>query len=106
MAATPRSGLSCGLGLVAPLLAAGSAGCRSTAQEPGAPPPPRVVVAQPIKKPIVEWDQYTGRLEAVDSVEIRARVSGYLKSIHFTEGQIVERGALLFIVDPRPYAAE
>ena len=88
------------------LLATILAGCRPAVEESGPPPPPRVIVAQPIVRPIVEWDEYTGRLEAVAAVEVRSRVSGYLQSIHFTEGEIVAAGALLFIVDPRPYAAE
>ena len=60
-----------------------------------APPPPPVDVAAPLIKPIVEWDEYTGQFEATESVEIRARVSGYLESIHFTDGQIVEKDQLL-----------
>ena len=54
----------------------------------------------------VEWDAYTGRLEPVSFVEVRARVSGYLDSIHFDEGSIVEQGDLLFVIDPRPFEAE
>ena len=54
------------------------------------PAPVQVVVATPIKKSIVEWDEYVGRFDAVDFVEVRARVSGYLQSIHFEEGQIVK----------------
>ncbi|WP_146598790.1 efflux RND transporter periplasmic adaptor subunit [Novipirellula aureliae] len=69
-------------------------------------PMPSVTVAKPLKKRIVEWDAYTGRLEAVDLVEIRARVGGYLKSVHFDEGQIVEEGDLLFVIDQRPFEAE
>lgn len=65
-----------------------------------------VTVAQPITKKIVEWDAYTGRIEAVDLVEIRARVNGYLQSVHFDEGQIVQEGDLLFVIDPRPFEAE
>ncbi len=67
---------------------------------------PIVTVARPIAKKIVEWDAYTGRLEAVDLVEIRARVGGYLQSVHFDEGQIVQKGDLLFVIDPRPFEAE
>ena len=76
--------------------------------ETSAPPqaPATVTVAKPIVKQIVEWDAYTGRLEAIEFVEVRARVSGYLQSIHFDEGQIVDTGDLLFIVDPRPFEAE
>src|SRR6476620_6121887 len=66
----------------------------------------QVVVTTPIKKSIVEWDEYVGRFDAVDFVEVRARVSGYLQSIHFEEGQIVNEGDLLFIIDPRPFAAQ
>ncbi len=59
------------------------------------PPPPKVTVSQPVVRDVVEWDEYTGRLEAVESVEVRARVSGYLQSVHFTDGAIVKKGALL-----------
>ncbi|WP_231753641.1 efflux RND transporter periplasmic adaptor subunit [Rosistilla carotiformis] len=65
-----------------------------------------VTVASPVTKQIVEWDAYTGRLEAVDFVEIRARVGGYLQSIYFDEGQVVQAGDLLFTIDPRPFQAE
>jgi multidrug efflux system membrane fusion protein len=65
-----------------------------------------VTVAAAIDRDITEWDEFTGRLEAIDSVDIRPRVSGYIESIHFKEGAIVERGALLFQIDPRPFAAE
>lgn len=68
--------------------------------------PPPVDVAEPVVKPVVEWDEYTGRFEAVDRVEIRARVSGYMQSVHFRDGQMVEAGDLLFIIDPRPFEAE
>jgi multidrug efflux system membrane fusion protein len=81
-------------------------GCTRTAAQPGPPPPARVTVAAAIDRDITEWDEFTGRLEAVDSVEVRPRVSGYVSSIHFKEGAIVERGALLFQIDPRPFAAE
>src|SRR5262245_36575095 len=77
-------------------------------QQAAAPPapPPKVAVSQPVVRDVVEWDEYTGRLDAVESVEIRARVSGYLQSVHFTDGAIVKQGALLFVIDQRPYQAE
>jgi multidrug efflux system membrane fusion protein len=77
-------------------------------EQAAAPPPPlpKVTVSQPVLREVVEWDEYTGRLEAVESVEVRARVSGYLQSVHFTDGAIVKKGALLFVIDPRPYQAE
>ncbi|WP_291171780.1 efflux RND transporter periplasmic adaptor subunit [Gimesia sp.] len=81
-------------------------GCNSQNSAPVEKVLPVVTVAKPVTKQIVEWDAYTGRLEAIDFVEIRARVSGYLKSTHFDEGQIVNKGDLLFIIDPRPYQAE
>ncbi len=75
----------------------------------GKPPPPmgppQVTVATPLLRKITDWDEYTGRLAAVDSVEIRARVSGYLQSVHFEDGALVKRGDLLFVIDPRPYEA-
>lgn len=70
------------------------------------PPLPQVTVSQPVAREVVEWDEYTGRLEAVESVEVRARVNGYLQSIHFTDGAIVQKGALLFVIDARPYQEE
>ena len=70
-----------------------------------APPPPAVTISLPLQKEITEWDQFTGQFAPVDSVEIRARVSGYLTEIHFTDGQIVKKGDLLFVIDPRPYEA-
>ena len=62
------------------------------APTPPAPPPPKVTVARPVEREVVEWDEYTARLEAVDSVEVRARVSGYLESVHFADGAMVQEG--------------
>src|SRR5262245_33396299 len=79
------------------------------AQQPAstpAPPPPKVTVSQPSMREVVEWEEYTGRLEAAESVEVRARVNGYLQSIHFKDGAMVKKGDLLFVIDPRPYQAE
>jgi RND family efflux transporter MFP subunit len=71
----------------------------------GAFPPPAVTVAQPTVKEIQEWDEFTGRTEAVESVEIRPRVSGYIDEVHFKSGQLVKKGQLLFSIDPRPFQA-
>jgi RND family efflux transporter MFP subunit len=68
-----------------------------------APPPPAVTVGNPIQRTIVDHDEYVGRFVAVDSIEVRARVSGYLDKIHFTDGQIVKEGDLLFTIDRRPF---
>lgn len=67
--------------------------------------PPAVTVASPAVVQMMDWDEYTGRLAAVDSVEVRARVNGWLQSVHFDDGAIVEQGDLLFVIDPRPYEA-
>src|SRR5262245_49098127 len=72
----------------------------------GAPPAPPVTVSKPLKKEIVEWQQFTGQLAAVEFVEMRARVSGYLTEIHFKDGQMVKKGDLLFVIDPRPFEAD
>ncbi len=79
-------------------------GCGQGQQPAQAPPaPPVVTVAQPIKRTIVDHDEYVGRFVAVDSVEVRARVSGYLEKVHFADGQTVKQGDLLFTVDRRPF---
>lgn len=69
----------------------------------GAPPAPPVTIANPIHKKIVEWDEYPGQFTAVDSIDVRARVSGYLESIHFTDGQVVKQGDLLFTIEKEPF---
>jgi membrane fusion protein, multidrug efflux system len=69
-------------------------------------PKPSVEVSQPIQREIVEWDEYNGRLEAVEAVEVRARVSGYLNKILFKDGGKVKKNDLLFEIDPRPYSAQ
>ena len=72
-------------------------------QKPPAPPPPVVTVANPVTRTVTDFDEYVGRFTAVNSVEIRARVSGYLEKVHFTDGQMIKEGDLLFSVDPRPF---
>jgi len=67
---------------------------------------PNVTVSQPVERELFEWDEYSGRLDAVDSVELRARVSGYLQSVNFKDGAEVKKGELLFVIDPRPYQAD
>jgi RND family efflux transporter MFP subunit len=68
-------------------------------------PIPAVTVSQPLQRDIVEWDDYVGRFEASQAVDIRPRVSGALQSIHFKDGDTVQKGQLLFVIDPRPFAA-
>jgi len=70
---------------------------------PAAPPPPAVTVSKPLVRDIQEWADFTGQFEARESVEVRPRVSGYLESINFTDGQLVKKGDLLFVIEPRPF---
>lgn len=96
------------IGRYRPAVAMGVAGLLAFFSSPAwtqTPPPPAVDVAMPVTKLIQEWDRYTGRFEAIERVELRARVSGYLESIHFEDGQLVEKGDLLYVIDPRPYEA-
>ncbi len=69
----------------------------------GAPPAPRVTVATPIQRKVTQWDEYTGRFEARDQVDVRARVSGFIENIHFKDGQLIKKNDLLFTIDPRPF---
>jgi multidrug efflux system membrane fusion protein len=78
-------------------------GCDNKPAASSGPGLPAVTVSRPVQQKITEWDEYTGRFVAVQTVEIRARVSGFIDSIHFKDGQIVKQGDLLFIIDPRPY---
>jgi len=71
-----------------------------------APPPPQVDVAQVVARRVTEFDEFTGRFEAVERVEIRPRVSGYIASVNFAEGREVKKGDILFVIDPRPYKAD
>src|SRR6266478_8961030 len=71
-----------------------------------APPPPVVSVVQPIEREVIGWDDYIGRLESPETVEVRARVNGYLDKVHFKEGKEVKKGDVLFTIDPRPYQAD
>ena len=74
----------------------------AAAQAGGAPP---VTVAHPLQREVVDWDEFSGRFEAEKRITVQAQVSGILDAVHFTDGQIVEQGALLFVIDPRPYQA-
>lgn len=94
-----------GLGLSLPLsLLAGMAGCHQQGPPP-APPPPQVSVAQPLQRDVVDWDEYVGRFEAPQSVDLRARITGVVTRILFKDGQDVRAGQPLFVIDPRPYRA-
>jgi multidrug efflux system membrane fusion protein len=75
-------------------------------EPPAAPQPQAVTVAEVPEREIAEWDEFTGRLEAVDQVEIHPRVTGYIKRVTFAEGKEVKKGEVLFEIDPRPYEAD
>jgi RND family efflux transporter MFP subunit len=98
-----------GLGVLAVAVAGGFYWYQNRAPQSAEPaagasmPPPLVTVASPLQQEIVEWDEFTGQFAAVEYVELRARVAGYLQSVHFEDGQIVKKGDLLFVIDPRPY---
>src|SRR5438876_11909916 len=90
-----------GLGLAGLMLA----GCGDATPELAPSEPPVVTVSQPLEKEITDYDQYTGRIEAAETVEVRARVRGELIKIHFQAGALVKAGDPLFDLDPRPYKA-
>jgi multidrug efflux system membrane fusion protein len=84
---------------------AGVKGFGGSEAQADAPPPPNVTVSLPLQRAITEWDDYTGRFEASQAVEIRPRVSGQLTAVHFKDGDIVRKGQLLFTIDQRPFQA-
>src|SRR5262249_10855484 len=95
---------------VCSLLLAGSAAvfagaCKHTAGDAGAPAP-QVSVAPVLEEQVRQWDEFTGRVVAKESVELRPRVSGYIQKINFVEGKEVQRGDVLFLIDARSYQAE
>jgi RND family efflux transporter MFP subunit len=106
----PRGSRWIALAVAALAFAAGAlllAGCgKSGAAQTQAPPPPVVTVAPVEQREITEWSEFTGRTEAVESVEVRPRVSGHIQEVRFQSGQLVKKGDVLFVIDPRWYQAE
>jgi RND family efflux transporter MFP subunit len=94
-----------GLGPLLVLLAVALAGCGDKPPQPAAAAAPPVTVAQPIKRTVTDWDEFTGRFEAVDEVQVRARVGGFVTNVEFRDGAFVHAGDLLYIIDPRPFEA-
>src|SRR5712672_3229410 len=87
------------------LLAVTLSGCGDKPpQQPAAGPPP-VTVAQPVKRTVTDWDEFTGRFEAIQEVQVRARVGGFVTSVEFRDGSIVKAGDLLYVIDARPFEA-
>jgi RND family efflux transporter MFP subunit len=99
----PRSLAGVGTSIV--LLALALAGCDRKPAAAAAPPALPVTVAQPVKRTVTDWDEFTGRFEAVEEVQIKARVGGFVTNVEFKDGDMVHAGDLLYIIDPRPFEA-
>ena len=84
-------------------LALTACGDQPPQQQAAAPPP--VTVAEPVKRTVTDWDEFTGRFEAVQEVAVRARVGGFVTSVEFRDGSIVKSGDLLYVIDARPFEA-
>src|SRR5437868_4856339 len=87
-------------------LATVSVGCGRKDTGPPELPPPQVTVSKPVEREVTDYHYYTGRIEAVETVEVRARVRGFLQKIHFKEGVEVHQGELLYEIDPRTFQAD
>ena len=98
----PRLSVAAGVFAVA----VSASACVQTAAQPAPPALPTVTVSAAVARQVTEWDEFTGRLEAVNTVEIRPRVSGYVSRVRFREGALVSKGDVLFVIDPRPFQAE
>jgi RND family efflux transporter MFP subunit len=90
-----------GVILTAALLSA----CGDGTKQQAAAPPPTVTIAAPTQRTVTDWDEFVGRFEAIQQVQVRARVGGFVDSIHFKDGSMVKTGDLLYVIDPRPYQA-
>ena len=94
------------LAMLAAAVLVALSGCSGKSESQGAPPPAEVTVATPLSGQILDWDDFVGRFEAPDNVEVKPRVSGYVVGTHFRDGQYVRRGQLLFTIDSRPARAQ
>ncbi|MBO4225670.1 efflux RND transporter periplasmic adaptor subunit [Bradyrhizobium neotropicale] len=99
-----------GISALGPLIALATtalalSGCGDKQQPQAAAPAPAVTVAQPTKRTVTDWDEFTGRFEAIEEVQVRARVGGFVTSVEFRDGAIVRAGDLLYVIDPRPFEA-
>src|SRR6201994_2989998 len=100
-----RRSLSCVAGSLAIALAAVLSGCSEKPAPQAAAAAPPVTVAQPVKRTVTDWDEFTGRFDAVEEVQVRARVGGYVTSVEFKDGDMVHTGDLLYLIDSRPFEA-
>ena len=87
------------------LIAVSLSGCGDKPPQPAAAAAPPVTVAQPVKRTVTDWDEFTGRFEAIEEVQVRARVGGFVTSVEFKDGDMVHAGDLLYIIDSRPFEA-
>ena len=102
---SPRARAGIATGLLAGAAAIAAYGFSGQEVQAGPPPLPTVTISQPLSRMVTEWDDYTGRFEASQSVEIRPRISGQLIGVHFADGDIVRKGQLLYTIDQRPFLA-
>lgn len=91
--------------VAAPLMGLGLSGCGPSQNQQAAAPPPSVTVAHPVKRTVTDWDEFSGRFDAVEQVQVRARVTGFVTGVEFKDGAIVKTGDLLYVIDPRQYQA-
>jgi RND family efflux transporter MFP subunit len=91
--------------LAVPVITLGLSGCGPSQNQQAAPPPPSVTVAHPVKRTVTDWDEFSGRFDAVEQVQVRARVTGFVTGVEFKDGAIVKAGDLLYTIDPRQYQA-
>jgi RND family efflux transporter MFP subunit len=87
------------------LIAVALSGCGDKPAPQAAAPAPPVTIAQPVKRTVTDWDEFTGRFEAVEEVQVRARVGGFVTNVEFKDGDMVHTGDLLYVIDPRPFEA-
>jgi multidrug efflux system membrane fusion protein len=95
----------CGLSPILIVLAGLLSGCEGKQAPQAAAAAPPVTVAQPVKRTVTDWDEFTGRFDAVEEVQVRARVGGFVTNVEFKDGDMVHAGDLLYIIDPRPFEA-
>src|SRR4029079_4036633 len=87
------------------LLGTALSACGEKPQQQAAAAPPAVTVAQPVKRTVTDWDEFTGRFEAVEEVQVKARVGGFVTNVEFKDGDMVHAGDLLYLIDSRPFEA-
>ena len=95
----------CGLSPILIVLAGLLSGCEGKQAPQAAAAAPPVTVAQPVKRTVTDWDEFTGRFDAIEEVQVRARVGGFVTNVEFKDGDMVHAGDLLYIIDPRPFEA-